>query len=82
MLIRLCVVPLWSEILSIKNSPALHAATSMESIFEEGSYMNSHRLETWVSATLWVSRSCMEYFYDVRASLRHSQLFARAIGWF
>jgi hypothetical protein len=82
MVVRFCVLPLWSEILSIKNSFALRAATSMGSIFEEESYLNSFRLETWVSATLWVSRSCMEYFYDVRASLRHSQLFARAIGWF
>jgi hypothetical protein len=61
MLNRFVVVPLWSYILSIKNSPALRAATSMGSKLDEGSYLNSQRFETCVSVVLWVSRSCMKY---------------------
>ncbi len=53
--------PLCSEILSIKNFPALCAATSVGSKPDVESCLNSQRLETCVSVILWVSRSCMEY---------------------
>jgi hypothetical protein len=55
MVVRFCVLPLLcSEILSIKNTPALRAATSTGSILDEESYLNSQRLETCVSVILWV----------------------------
>ncbi len=60
-LYALMFCPLCPEIRSIKNSPALRAATSTGSILDEESYLNSQRLETCVSVILWVSRSCMEY---------------------
>jgi hypothetical protein len=46
MFLRFDVMPLCPEILSIKNSPALRAATSTGSILDEESYLNSQRLET------------------------------------
>ncbi len=61
MVVRFDVLPLCSDILSIKNSPALRAATSVGSILDEESCLNSQRFETGVSVSLWVSRSCMEY---------------------
>ncbi len=66
MVVRIDVLPLCSEILSIKNSPALRAATSVGSILDEESCLNSQRFETCVSVTLWVSRSCMEYLSLLR----------------
>jgi hypothetical protein len=41
MVVRFCVLPLCSEILSIKNSPALRAATAVGSILDEESCLNS-----------------------------------------
>ncbi len=88
MFVRFCVLLLCSEILSIKNSPALRAATSVGSKPDEESYLNSQRFETCVSVTLWVNRSWMEYLSVLipttytRASLWHPQLFASAVGWF
>ncbi len=45
MFVRFCVLPLCSEILSIKNSPALRAATSVGSIPDEESYLNSQKVQ-------------------------------------